>query len=761
MTYDAKRQEFGREHIWIIELDLDFCTLTHGTSPCTATETGDAKCYNTLASCNDTANYNAGTKTYKFCSPRSPHPIGLGTAIPSIQDISITPSQLDIRGGLGARSNLTITFADHPSSDTAFTEDKYTADRTYIASDRGTFWGKLRARNPYYEGRAIRVKSGYLSADGSYSAADFQTRYYVIDRIDVSGGKATVKAKDPLNLASKAVAPAPTESTLNGAITAGATSITVQTGEGSLYSSGDYIRIGKEVILVDSVSTDTLTVTRGQYNTTAEAHADDDSIQICLEYSGVRTDDVIYDLLVNYAGVDSSFCPTSAWADEVDTYLAYNVNTLITEPTDVQKLLRELAESAPHFLFWDERDQDIKLRVLKEPPATANCLTDDANFIGGSVQVHDMPEDRISTVIVYYGQVDPTQKLDEVRNYDIAYARIDADSVSRYGSDKVKRIFSRWISSTGTSAAKTAAARIGRRFADVPRKAVFDLDPKDSDRWAGDIVCLNHHSIAGFSGATQDTLFQITSVRERDAFQYEALEFVWGAAVASDGSVLDPGEEIQIESDQYNLNLRTLFDAEIGGADASTDVRIIVGSGVKIGSTSSGSDALDTGTWPAGATVTLVNNGYIVGKGGDGGSGGGGNGEDGGDAINMQYDLTIKNFGIIGGGGGGGGGATSFTSGSFEVATAEGGGGAGYDVGTGYESGTTENGGAGVIDDFSFPLIANSGDGGDLGQAGDNGSASGGTTNIAGTGGAAGAAIKKNGNTLTQSPSGTIYGTVS
>lgn len=765
MTYDARRGDYSREHLFIIEIDLDFCTLTHGTAPCTAVETGDNKCFNTLASCNDVPNYTPADKTYRFCEVRSPHPTGI-SAIPCIDAVSTTAAKIDITGGLGTRSNVQVTMRDFPSNDKFFTEDKYTADRTYIGTDRGTFWTKLRARNPYYQGRAMRILSGYL-VDGAYSAANFESRYYIIDKIDVSNGMAVITGKDTLKLADnqKAVAPAPSVGTLASGITAGQTSFDVSSGDGSDYAANDYIRIGREIMQVSSVSTDTLTVTRGQYNTTAEAHSSGDTVQLCY-YQNDHVEDIIYDLLVNYAGVSSSFINLSAWAAERANYLNYTLEGLISEPTGINTLLKELSEQAPHFLFWDDRDQEIKFTAVKEPPGSGNNLNMDDNLIAGSVRVRDMEDLRISTVIVYYGQIDPTEKIDDARNYNLIYARIDSESITRYGSDKVKKVYARWISSAGGTKAKVAAARIGRRFSDIPRAIEFSLDAKDASLWAGDIAAITHRDVVDFTGQDLATLYQITSAQEQDTFDYSGLEFKWGDAVASDGSVLDPGEVVEIGVDSQNLNMRTIFDSEIGTTpDASTDFRLIILPGVIVGSSSTGSYALDTGTWPAGATVTLENRGYVVGKGGAGGADGSTSGGSGGPAINMQHDLELDNFGVIGGGGGGGGGADSTASGATSIAG--GGGGAGNSVGAGAgsssddpgtvvngQNGTLDNGGAGGY--VLSTADAEAGDGGDLGSAGTTG-----TGDNTSSAGAAGAAITKNGNTLTENTTGTIYGTVS
>lgn len=54
----------GREPIEIAEFILPKCANVHGTAPCMATQTGDAKCLNTRATCNDPDNFNARPLAY-------------------------------------------------------------------------------------------------------------------------------------------------------------------------------------------------------------------------------------------------------------------------------------------------------------------------------------------------------------------------------------------------------------------------------------------------------------------------------------------------------------------------------------------------------------------------------------------------------------------------------------------------------------------------------------------------------------------------
>lgn len=117
-----------------------------------------------------------------------------------------------------------------------------------------------------------------------------------------------------------------------------------------------------------------------------------------------------------------------------------------------------------------------------------------------------------------------------------------------------------------------------------------------------------------------------------------------------------------IASNQINANLRTL--AQNAGWDGSAPVVATINSGVWIsGSVAGNLTAALTinGSFPNG--VTLVNNGYIVGRGGTGGVGTPTTsryglptaGQEGGRALLVQSAVTIQNNGYIAGGGGGGG----------------------------------------------------------------------------------------------------------
>ena len=227
-------------------------------------------------------------------------------------------------------------------------------------------------------------------------------------------------------------------------------------------------------------------------------------------------------------------------------------------------------------------------------------------------------------------------------------------------------------------------------------------------------------------------------------------------------------ETIVNVASQNNINLKTLYTNQTGSSPSSA-VRVIYNINGNIGSTSTATAAIVTDTWPAGSEIVVnVDAGvYVVGAGGDGGNGtgGGASGQAGGNAISLGYNITIVNYGVIGGGGGGGGSL------NFRL----GGGGAGKNAGAGgrytYSQGNVQNGnpgtltaggaGVGTAPFGGGPAGAN---GGNLGVSAStlvvtNYPANGETTYVAG--GTAGKAIALNTYTATRSGSGSTLGTVS
>jgi hypothetical protein len=253
----------------------------------------------------------------------------------------------------------------------------------------------------------------------------------------------------------------------------------------------------------------------------------------------------------------------------------------------------------------------------------------------------------------------------------------------------------------------------------------------------------------------------------------------FGAAAARGFGLTTAGRfvaNITISSNTANYTFNT---AKVAGYIAGKTAAILtINSGVTVSSASTGSYAFTVDTsWAVGDTVTIINNGIIVGRGGNGGTGAGsGNGVAGasaGPALLVQRAITLDNLNRIagGGGGGGGGGNLNFAVGKGSYLAGGGGGGGGIGVSSGGAEGNlsprgsagaagtlTSAGNGGNGGNNSGLLGGSGGNGGGYGSAGSTGVSAGGSS--PGSGGAAGACIVGNSN-ITYTNTGTRNGSIS
>jgi hypothetical protein len=701
MAFDIVRKTFGKEHLWYVEIEIN-------------------------------------STIYRFCENRSPVPPGLD-AIPTLSSQRVSPTEVDINGGLGVRASCSVSFDDHMD---------YAIFGTIQQPVR--FWPTWRANHPYYQGARLSLFSGYI-INGVFDISNFQRRDYVLETFALTRGKVAITAKDPLKLADnkRAKAPKATTGALQIDIDAIATGFTLlPAGVGDAqYDADGWLRIGSEVMSFTRDG-DVFTVERGQYNTIASQHGEGDTAQQCL-YLNDTIANIEHRLLTEFANVNPAYIPLSAWQDEAGLYLPGLYETLITEPVGVQELLKETGEQAPHYLYWDERTNLIQFVAVKSPPDTATTLTDEANILENSFAYQDMQDMRVSRVIVHFGQFDPTKKLDEFSNYRQTFVRVDTDSEANYGSAKIRTIYSRWIQNANKAAAIRLAARIGRRFHVAPRMFNFALDAKDADIWTGTPCFVDSAWIVNPDGTRTPLAAQVISAAEGDNYSYRALEWSYGASVPEDDDVDDVGSAIVLSGEIADINLRAVYDSLFPTIAADDDVRFIFDLACTAGGTSA-AFAVDTGLWPELDTPPLVDvRGLLIGKGGDGADVDG-EGVNGGVALRLQNDIRLSNTGIIGGGGGGGAYDRSTGFEGFEGFSCAGSGGAGFVLSQGGQpsfnanefslggiGGTKTFGGAGV-----FIPNAQGGTGGGLGQAGE-------TTAESSLVGAGGAAIVTNGYTIT------------
>jgi hypothetical protein len=519
----------GREPIQIVEILQPICENEFGVSPCTASGTADTKCYNTRATCQDTANFALGTPLSLFFAKGMVAEAGVSGAdyiIPSLVSVSTSPTRINLASanpdaqGLGNRALCSITFQDHAHSDRVV--DPYVDGRSWNPLDksRGSFWTRWLVRNKYRQNIQIRVYEGY--AGQALSAMTKRTYFLQSVQGPDSSGRVVMQGKDILARIEerKAQAPLASPGVLFAAITDSDTSFEVANAVEADYAASGTLRIGSEVMTYTSRATSTngITfsgVTRGTDNTTAEAHEFNAGVQQCLRYTNEPLDSLLEDLITTYGGVDASFLDTAAWATEVGLYKSfYDLSALITEPTSVQQLVSEIQTQSLVYLWWDERLALVQLKAIRgideEPP----IVTDESNILEGSFSLAEKPRERISQVWVYYQQVNPTQSATEPTNYfsQFVVADLESETEALYGERSIRRIFARWI--TSDALAQTTASAIITRYVEVPSECKFRMDAKDRSHWVGDTLEISHYLDVDQYGERRRRLWTIVSAEE-------------------------------------------------------------------------------------------------------------------------------------------------------------------------------------------------------------------------------------------------------
>ena len=600
-----------------IEIDVDYCSLTYGTAPCTASlgVTGADRCYNTIATCQARAAFANAPVTLRFAIDTMALPESGIEALPYLTSVNYTPPTISLGKDLGTRSSVTANFMDRPHADTGAGFDKYLSLRAYNdAFDRGTFFGKFATRQKYIKGRPFRLIQGYLGQ----AIADMETRHFIIE--DFTGpdrqGNYSITAKDALKLADgdRAQAPALSLGYLSSDITNVATSATLlPTGVGNAsYPASGYVSIGGKEICSFTRSGDVLTLTRAQFNTTAQAHRAEDRAQLCIYYNGDSPADVIYDLLTTYADVPTAYIPLTDWQDEIDNYYNRQITALLADPTSVKDLVAEIIEQVGLAIWWDDEVELIHLQVLQEA-TNISYEYNEENILEGSLQIKEQPEKRISQVWNYYGQINPLKSISDIDNYRSTLATVDAQSQADYGQAAIKKIYSRWIPELAqVVASRVNALQIGR-FVNPPRRISLSIFRTPSGEVPvpqfGEFYRIKGKPIQDASGLESSLVAQVTRINPHaDRVDVELEESTWTIIQAEDLSK----RTLTVTSDTNNINLRTAHDQVYPDIEDGDEVQLVIQSGAKVGSTLTTTYSVDIGTWPSTARTATRSSGSAV-----------------------------------------------------------------------------------------------------------------------------------------------------
>lgn len=726
------------------EIIVPRCANTYGVAPCTASvpTTGDAKCFNCLATCQDTDNFTDDTATLRFAKPADYlKDAGIDNIGGWIRSIDHTSATISLAENRGTRATLSVVIEDNPHSDAGAGLDPYQGERGYDPNKRGSFWPRMCARYPSWQGFEC---AWYLGEVGE-SLEEMEKRTFYIESLKPPGrdGSVTIAAKDVMKFQDddRAQIPRLSEGFLSGSLGTGVTSFTISpsgAGDDGYPASGHICIAGKEVCSF-SRTADSFTIVRAQLGTTEAGHSAGDRVQLVKRFVSMAPADILEEAVTDFTDTPAGYVPLSEWQLEDSTNLGTLYTYTLVEPTGVGAFVSRVLEQSGSMMWDDALAKKLRWKVIKPVPTSADVISE-ANVIGNTFEVADQPEQRYSRAQVYYGISDPTKKRDDRSNYrQTTKQPEDATAQANealYGSQKIRTIFADGIAVGAGSVADRVANLVVGRKQRTPKRYKWSMSRKEANLpQLGQAGFLSWRSLQDASGALELVPVQIIACKvtaTRHEYTAEEMRFTDLDTGSSTDRVL------LINFDTNNVDLRALHDLTYPSEFTGVTVTFITSA--TIGSTSTSSFALRTGTWPI--TPKLINQGRLQGKGGQGGSatlGIGNNGLPGGPALLVESALDLDNADgeIFGGGGGGGsGGGNVFTDGGAGgggAGTQPGNGGAGFSPSGPASPGTADAGGAG-----SSGVPGVGGTGGGPGLVGSNGTAG---SLAAGTGGAAGSAI--------------------
>ncbi len=560
-----------REPVQIVEIDVDYCALSYGEGACTAAlgVTGERKCFNMFRHCQDQENFSQEVLTLRFAQPRANMPMDQ-VYFPCLESASPRSATVNIGGAderfdpLGRRATVTVRLRDFPYHDSLL--DKYQSGRKdgtaqtdeggYDPAARSTFFRKLKTRWPYYAGRSLRVIDAYL--DGS-SVVALKTRHFVMTDMSIdSGGSITINGKDILDLADNKKATCPRQSTgvLQKDVTETATVLDLTpAGIGDVeYPASGKVAVGSEIMSFSRAG-DIMNVERGQNNTSGTTHSAGDAIQVCYEIQRQRIDDVVRELLVDYAGIPAGFIPFANWQSEVTRWgTSVELTTLIPKPEGVAKLVGELAILGVN-IWWDDVAQEVRLKMVRPPDGDAVYSVTDDNAIKAAF-VDDLDEDRLTRVAFFSVQIDPTKSITDDDNFRQQWLFIDPASESnlQYDGSKTREVFCRWLNTGDDTTIRIAARRLLQRLKDAPQRVRMVLDAKDSAIGPTDVLRVRSGVFVDETGAARMQPMQVLAIRDVTA-----------------------GHDFEVTAQSYNLDVEIGYCAPNDAPDfaaASDDERI-------------------------------------------------------------------------------------------------------------------------------------------------------------------------------------------
>lgn len=472
----------GSDVFATVEIQTRHCQLTYGSSPCTANLNDANACFktrNVLNDCQDVPNFDPAVKYYLFSEKDN------STVIdgfrPLLKSVSFAPSKLPPRGGLANVSKVKFTFIDEP--DTDLDTDDNIIDRTYIAREQGTFWGKFKARNSFLQGQLIKYKVTFLNSNGQLNS---MTNTWQIESVSWANknGEVTITAKDPLNLtdALNAKCPPVSKVKLFSALSVGTNHLFIDSVTG--IKSPDLLtilRIGDELCEVDgstyapqpdgSIKLNFTTNGRGILGTTHAAHAVGAVVQEVARFDSLSVDAALLKIINTYSELSSYQLDSINWATEIAAWRSSNLLTsYISEPTDIKTLISEICDQNQIMMWYDSQSSRVKLKAVAPELGTLKSYTD-ANDIW-DLQVKEDDTLRLNSCSMYFT---PRSWIGGSKASDFENVAVSLDTLyyDLYGSPKERNLYSKWITSSAVALSTTGV--LINRFRASPFRITFKM----------------------------------------------------------------------------------------------------------------------------------------------------------------------------------------------------------------------------------------------------------------------------------------------
>ena len=588
-----------------VRLSLDFCDNAFGSntfpSECTA-DSNAQPCFNTRETCQALQAYrldSSGKRQYVFSQEMGDRLTGVERyAHSALISVSSAPTEIVPTKGISLRSNVTIKLRDFMSTDTD--TDDHAASRSYITTDQGSYFEKFLARNPHYVGRTVEVFDGYVAYDGSIQTQDGKKKY-IIDSMFLDNDVLTIKCKDPMTLADELKAKVPQPSQFNLKIDMGHgtqnnevlqinnTDATAEQLQEYFGTSG-YVRIEEEIMAYSrdagDAHIDFAESGRGAWGTKELASPDTydagEVVQKCLAFgtedgTGTATtiNDVAYELLVNEAGVPAEACNNTtggvySWVDEKTNWLStYRIDTILSEPKEVNKQLSQLGSMVGVNFFYDDLSAQIVMRAeTPEIDATGIVRVTDDHIIEDSYKLIQADKDRISRVYYYYNQRSAVEDIDKPKSFKNLYVNIDSDSETdfEYAKESNKVIYGWGVKDSST--ATSVSQRILNRFKKTPISCSFKLDASYDQLSTGDHFYLSTRHITDIYGEQKiQTEMQVLSTQfdsKKQQFAIKAKQFRFGTLNRGKVTANDIGGFNKANADNTSEGFNSLNDTTGG-----------------------------------------------------------------------------------------------------------------------------------------------------------------------------------------------------